>query len=285
MKVEKMEIHIDETKCIRCGKCATVCPQRVLVQVGKEDSILISQEEMVCIQCGHCVDVCPQEAIHHESFPNEKIHLVDKSLLPSPDSLMELMRSRRSNRTITSRPIPSDAMDKILEAARYAPTAENSRLVQWHLITDASLIQAVEDSTMRLFTRLAKVMLHPLIKPILRPFLEDLYAESPALLAMEKEWKKGLRPATCNVVALLAFTAPEKYDFGWQDCNLSYQNASLMAETLGVSQVYMGFVATAFKIRGTKQTARLLRIPKNQKVYALMGLGIPAFTYPCYVER
>lgn len=43
---------------------------------------------------------------------------------------------------------------------------------------------------------------------------------------------------------------PRRAACGAEDANLAYQNASLTAESLGVSQVYMGFVLTAVRQDG-----------------------------------
>ena len=198
---------------------------------------------------------------------------------------MELIRSRRSNRTITDCPVPEESLQMILEAARYAPTAENSRRVRLHLVTDVDALYEVEAAVMNYFMRLARILLFPPVRWVLRPFLNDLYRQAPALMTIYDEFRQGRRPATCQATALLVITAPHRYDFGYQDCNLAYQNASLMAESLGVTQIYMGFVQTAFGMMGVRRTARLLGLPSDHKAFAVMGLGIPAFRYPKYTER
>lgn len=206
-------------------------------------------------------------------------------MLPSAESLMELIRSRRSNRTITSTPIPRNSLDMILEAARYAPTAQNSRLVHMHLITEDKELLGVETATMQFFMRLSRIMLFPPVKAVLKPFLRKLYDEVPALMAMNELFQQGQRPSICNCTALIVLSAPKDYSFGAQDCNLAYQNASLMAESLGVSQIYMGFVQTAMFMMGTSRASKVLGIPKGHKAWAIMGLGMPAFKYSKYTTR
>ena len=276
-------ISINNDTCIRCGKCQRVCPAFIPV-ICKEEVPALRHPE-VCIECGHCVDVCPTGAYIHSAFAAEDIHAIDRSILPSPEGLMELIRSRRSNRTITSTPVPRHSLDMIQEAARYAPTAQNSRQVHLHLITDDEGLLKVEAATIGFFMRLARFMLLPPVKVIMRPFLRKLYDEVPALMAMNDLFKKGQRPCICNCTALLILSAPKGYSFGAQDCNLAYQNASLMAESLGVSQIYMGFVQTAMFMMGCKRAAKVLGIPKGHKAWAIMGLGMPAFKYPKYTKR
>lgn len=276
-------ISINNDTCIRCGKCQRVCP--AFIPVIEQDAVPSLRHPEVCIGCGHCVDVCPTGACVHTDFPADSIHDINRNILPEPESLMELIRSRRSNRTITATPIPQRSLDMILEAARYAPTAQNSRQVHIHLITDDEALLKVETATINYFMSLARFMLLPPVKAIMRPFLRKLYDEVPALMAMNEQFKKGQRPCICNCTALLILSAPKGYSFGAQDCNLAYQNSSLMAESLGVSQIYMGFVQTAMFMMGCKRAAKVLGIPKGYKAFAIMGLGIPAFKYAKYTTR
>ena len=276
-------ISINNYTCIRCGKCQRVCP--AFIPVIEQDAVPSLRHPEVCIGCGHCVDVCPTGAYVHTDFPADSIHDINRNILPEPESLMELIRSRRSNRTITATPIPQRSLDMIQEAARYAPTAQNSRQVHIHLITDDEALLKVETATINYFMSLARFMLLPPVKAIMRPFLRKLYDEVPALMAMNEQFKKGQRPCICNCTALLILSAPKGYSFGAQDCNLAYQNSSLMAESLGVSQIYMGFVQTAMFMMGCKRAAKVLGIPKGHKAFAIMGLGIPAFKYAKYTTR
>ena len=276
-------IAINSEKCTGCGRCQRVCPALIPV-IAKGEAPALRHPE-VCIECGHCVDVCPTGAYEHSAFPPESMHTIDRNALPSAESLMELIRSRRSNRTITDAPIPEESLDMIMEAARYAPTAQNSRQVHLTLIVGDEGLLAVETATINFFMRLSRFMLFPPVKLVLRPFLRKLYDEAPALMAMNEQFHQGKRPCICNCTALLVMSTPKGYSFGSQDSNLAYQNASLMAESLGVSQIYMGFVQTAMFMMGAKRAARILGIPEGHKPWAIMGLGMPAFKYAKYTNR
>ena len=277
-------IRINPELCLRCGACARECPQNVLVQ-ATEKTVPMVQRPEECIACGHCAALCPSSALQHPAFPPENIVQVEEKRLPSPESVLELMRSRRSNRSITSRPVPDNVISDVLEAARYAPTAENSRRIRVSVIRDSQEIQHIEDATMRFFLRLARILLHPIVRPLTKLFLADLYRQAPALEAFRKRWEAGERPSVCNANVILAFSAPKGYDFGWQDCNLAYQNASLMAEAHGISQIYLGFVQTACKLFGPRRTAQLLHLPEGHRLYALMAPGVPALKYRRYTRR
>ncbi len=278
-----MNIEIAKATCRKCHRCVEECPSEVF-RAGKGEVPEVVAAS-ACIACGHCVDVCSAACITHESFPQGTVHDVRTELLPSPESLRELMRSRRSNRSLTDKPIPQAALDDILSAAYYAPTAENSRKVVVTLIGDSTALQDIEDATMRLFIRLARVLMSPVVRPLTRLLLPNLYKEAPGLERFKRLWLAGQRPCTCGCKALLVFSAPTGYDFGWQDCNLAYQNSSLMAEAHGVSQIYMGLVQTACRLMSAGRVRRLLSLPPGHKPYALMALGMPAFRYTRYTER
>jgi len=275
------DIRIDKERCARCGKCSVECPSFVLNQQVRGGDVEVLDASR-CIVCGHCVDVCGNGAMVHEAFPPERVHKINVDCLPSPGSLLELMRSRRSNRSITDEELTQHDIEMIMDAARCAPTAENSRNVTVRLLSDPKVLQTVEDAVMDYFARLVRLLMLPPVKFVLKPFLNTLYGQAEELMRMDEKRKAGARPATINAKAILLITAPKDSRFGYQDCNLAYQNASLMAQSLGISQVYLGFVQTAFGMWGTKKTSRLLGIEPDQKVFALMALGKPSVRYVNY---
>jgi ferredoxin len=53
-------IALDETRCIDCGACISICPQEVFV--FDEDWKLVVRGEK-CVLCGRCIEICPQRAL------------------------------------------------------------------------------------------------------------------------------------------------------------------------------------------------------------------------------
>ena len=85
--------HIDKTKCVECGKCASVCPFSAIVNrkrpcqnACKIKAISINEENIAsidadkCIACGACIYQCPFGAIMDKSFILNVIDLLKKSI-------------------------------------------------------------------------------------------------------------------------------------------------------------------------------------------------------------
>lgn len=50
------------SKCVGCGKCVPVCPQRAIYMGEKDGRILALTDRSLCADCGACVSACPTEA-------------------------------------------------------------------------------------------------------------------------------------------------------------------------------------------------------------------------------
>lgn len=77
--------HIDEEKCIGCGRCFKVCPRGVLAMVGLnedgervgvsqdgdddeeeyEKKVMTIANQAMCIGCTACAKICPKKCYTH----------------------------------------------------------------------------------------------------------------------------------------------------------------------------------------------------------------------------
>lgn len=275
-------IGVDETSCIRCGKCVRVCPSQIFVQESK-GSIVHTEHIDNCIGCGHCAAVCPTGSVRHSDFPKERVHAIDYDHLPSPEQVMLLCKARRSNRALSSKPVPKKKLETIIEAAHRAPTATNSQSVSFTTVTSPEELQWIGDFTIGIFDGLLKMLNNRIVRPILKPFLPDVYKYVPFFLHLKEEHKAGKDPILRKATAVVIIHTPKDDRFGCENANLAYENGSLMAESLGISQVYMGFVLTA--IRQDKKRLFEKHFGITGKVEAIMALGVPSFRYPNYIDR
>lgn len=273
-------IKVNAATCIRCGKCVKVCPF-VIFQSGEGGEIRLENID-TCIVCGHCAAVCPTGSVIHSEFPAEKVHPIDYDSMPSPEQVMLLCKSRRSNRNFSKKPIPEQSLNAILEAAHRAPTSTNSQQVKFTLVTDPEALKTITRHTIEILEGIARKVMNPLLKPIIKMTTPEVFRYLPVIDGLSSNYKKGKDEILRGATAVLFVHAP-KTMWGTTDASLAYQNGSLMAESLGVGQFYAGFVHAAIKQDKKNGLSRLLGIDGN--IQACMALGMPSFRFPNYIDK
>lgn len=120
---ENGKIEINHKTCTGCGLCVKVCKDFSLeIKNGKVQPSLNSV--FGCIACGHCMAICPSNSI---SISGRDITAEDLINLDHPnrsinyDSLLILLKHRRSIREFTQQEVEEENIAKILEAAKTAP--------------------------------------------------------------------------------------------------------------------------------------------------------------------
>ena len=276
------ELKINDSRCIRCQRCVKICPAGIFYE---DNGRICIKNESSCIFCGHCVAVCPKDAVEHAAFPNGSVHPFSLADLPSPEQLMLLIKSRRSNRAFSGKEIPEESFRMIMAAAAAAPTAQNSRDVHFVLVRKPETLRAVTEYTLDSFMKVVRLLDNRFMRMLLGRKLAGVYKLIPKFKEMYRRFHAGegdmiLRDAK----AVLFIYSSEKSRFGAADCNLAYQNASLMAESLGVAQFYTGFVMAALE-RDKKGRLNSILGLRNVKIHAGMALAVPLFRFEKYVDR
>lgn len=278
-----LTIDIDNDTCIRCGKCVRVCPAFIFTQEDPKAEIETTDIDN-CIVCSHCVAACPTDSVIHSDFPMEKVHVLNRDILPRPEQLMELLHARRSNRAFLQKPVPEEYLDQIVKAAHLAPTASNGQEVAYTLITNPDLLRQISETTIDIFEGTVRMIKNPLLSPIIRLISPEAKEALPTLEHVIDKYKSGYDIILRNAKAVLFIHTPANHNFGRQDANLAYQNASLMAESLGVTQFYTGFVCASCDLdKKKRRLAKLLNI--EGQIHAGMAMAMPAFKYPKYADR
>ena len=166
--------------------------------------------------------------------------------------VMEAIRNRRSIRKYRTDPVTEEALQAVLEAARWAPSWGN--LQCWRLVV-------VRDSEVK--QRLAGAL------------RSSVGRENPATRAVREA---PLVLVVCAQKGLSGFyrsgemagtPATDKGEYWYMfDTALAMQNFTLAAHALGLGTVHIGMFDTS-------EVARILNIPEDIAVVEMMPLGWP----------
>jgi nitroreductase/NAD-dependent dihydropyrimidine dehydrogenase PreA subunit len=285
-------ITIDRSLCIKDGLCAKVCPRNIFVQHEKlTDPELVNQE--YCIACGQCLAICSRDAIRHPAFSSAAIREIQFEQLPSQEQVMELLKTRRSIRSFRDKPLEKDAIEKIIEGARYAPSGHNSQSTEYLVVQDRDLLNQVSG----LVVEYLKFEIGRFSNPVFKSFAllanresaESGLHEIPRFKQLVSQFEYGKDPILRNVPALLAFHGSETVGFADVNALLALQNASLVAYSMGIGHFFTGWVLAPCRAPRARTWNRripdLLGIPPGNQLYGALALGYPIPRFKKLIER
>lgn len=269
------DIRIDRELCAACFRCTEVCPYRIFLKTDDEEPPLVDHE-YACMSCGHCVAICPHGAILHDSYPPGSVLPVKEKLLPSYNEVLEMLRARRSARSFKDKPVKEKLAMKVIEAARFAPTAHNTQGTRYVLVDSRQCLEGLVDLTKRYVVT----------------SLESLEEGQGAQRAREQvpgfDLVMGAMKSREDFVLFhaplfIGFVGVEENYWADTDANLALQNATMAAMSLGLGSFYTGFVVMA--ARGTPEINELTGIRSGEKLCAGLAVGHPQRRYRNWVER
>ncbi len=188
------------------------------------------------------------------------------------ESFLELVKKRRSIRRFKPEPIPDEYVDKIIEAARWAPSGANSQ--PWEFIVVRK--QELKDSIVELFNERRKLAYRMELtrEPELRypatakpPEGPVGFASAPVFIILCGDIR------TKNAYPLSAVYQKGESNFiSGLASALLYMH--LAATTLGLASQWVSAIGDQFFIECSVK--ELLRVPKELEIYDMMALGYPA---------
>ena len=255
-------ITVDQKKCTQCGACIKECPTFVL-SMGKAGPEAVAPQ--VCLVCGHCVAVCPHAAIDHRRTPLVcQTELTDFSK-PSAKEAELFLRSRRSVRSYSKKTVPREELLRLVNMARFAPTASNMQGVSYVIVDDRkTLDKAVEIVIERL--------------------------ESNEVLRQRfSHYLKAYREAGVDVIlrdapSLVLATADTDFGRGRENSVFSLAYLELYAPALGLGSCWAGILEVS-ALDGNSPLLKLFHIPEGKKITGAVMVGYPQYSYKRLVER
>lgn len=272
-------------KCTGCGLCLEDCPSFVFAMMDKKASVARGDW---CIGCGHCGAVCPEGAIRHEATTLGKGPRPGPRPATTPETLMLLLRERRSVRNYRNKPLSKKVLEGIIEAGRYAPTGSNSQNVHYVVLTTPAVITQLQAMTVAFYERIFK-----LVRSRLGPFLLRLFSGSRIVEKLQEsipklEHAKELMDQGEDRLFYGAPVVMVVHAESWDTSSafngaVALYNCSLMAHTLGIGCCFNGYLESA--VNNSRRIKRWLGIPRDHRCFGAMTLGYQKTKYQRLVER
>ena len=277
---------VDPDSCIGCGLCVEVCPAGTLtMHDGK--AVVTGTYSM---GCGHCEAVCPVSAILVEALEHPfglSCAPVDDSWLPPGEydtaQLVRLMRSRRSCRNYSEKHVDRRLLEDLVKIGTTAPSGTNSQLWTFTILGRREEIVILGEKIAGFFANLNSMA----EKPWLR-FLSRFFGTNELGRYHRRHYKTvcdGLILWTQEGEDTLFHGAPAAILVGgkkeasspMEDAILASQNIMLAAHSLGLGSCMIGFAVEA--IRRDRSIQKILELPEDETIFAVIALGYPAERY------
>ncbi len=209
-------IRIDNSRCVRCGLCARVCPLHCFHVTSGGISI---HHEEYCMHCGHCAAACPSAAVRLDDVdPDTLPHL---SPLPDTAALTALIKSRRSIREFKEAAVPEQTLLQALDTARYAPTGKNLENVSWLVLEGRDTLRKVADRVINLFR------------------------QDKRLAGLVRAHESGADPIFRGAPCAVFACASGEYDLDIVNCSIAVSMLDLLLPTMGLGGCWAGYVMRA----------------------------------------
>ena len=262
--------NVSPSTCVRCGICMAECPNR-LILMDKETGLpkLRIQGEEDCILCGHCVAVCPAKALNLSPLPADGFIPLDKKLNISFEQADQFLKSRRSIRAFKSTLVSDENLDKIMDVARFAPTASHRQYIRWIMVKDAAKSHRIAEMVIEWMTDVRKE----------KPEIAKRYRMAGLIAGWRKGYDMILRGAPHLAIA---YTTQGSH---WMalDASIALTYIELSAHSLGVGACWAGFFTQAVAVYAPLR--EFLGLPQGSIVHGGQMLGYAKYNYPCLPWR
>jgi nitroreductase/Pyruvate/2-oxoacid:ferredoxin oxidoreductase delta subunit len=278
---------IDRERCIGCGECVRVCPSQTITLQNGKAAVTGTRS----LGCGHCAAVCPVEAVRVQALDPESFRF--RSFDCRGDwlaygafnaaELVRLMASRRSCRCFDPEAVDRALLEDLVKIGATAPSGTNSQGWTFTILPNRTAVLALGQAVAGFFKRLNRMARHPLLRQGLRligrPELADYYRDyHPSVAEGLADWEtRGLDRLTHGATAGIIVGSTPGGSCPAEDALLATQNILLGAHALGLGTCLIGFAASA--MQRDARIKDVLKIPREERVHAVIAVGHPAVAY------
>jgi nitroreductase/NAD-dependent dihydropyrimidine dehydrogenase PreA subunit len=259
---------IDKEKCKKDAICATECPISIISLAEDGFPEIVSEKETMCIACGHCVAVCPHGALSHDQVRLEDCPAIEKEWGINDKQAIQFLRSRRSIRFFKEEAPDKETIRRLIEIARYAPTASNAQPVEWTVLNDRIAIKEIAGITVDWLRATIKKSTIPV---------------PPYMPAVAAAWDMGYDAVLREAPVVIVASAPKEDASGMTDVTLALSYLELAAPVLGLGTCWAGLLQGAMV--SSPDVKGKFGLPQGHTHHYPMMVGFPKSRYYRMPER
>jgi NAD-dependent dihydropyrimidine dehydrogenase PreA subunit/nitroreductase len=276
--------------CKKCGLCSEVCPNKIIKKNETNEMFFRPDRADLCFKCGQCMAFCTTKSIIIEGLSYSK----DFFDLPKQESFEEgffnLIHSRRAIRNFSDKPVPIEALKKVVEAISFAPPGFPPIKTELIVVQNQQLIKDALPYMIELFEFLLKAMKNP----IMRIFIKNEVGKKrfatmqqhliPLMVKRLPSLKNGSEDTiTRNAPAMILFLANRNAEDIREDIHIAATFGLLAAHAMGLGGSIMDIIPPA--IEKKKELRKMFAVADNQEVVASIILGYPKYRYQRGIRR
>ena len=154
--------------------------------------------------------------------------------------MLEIITGRQSDRKYDPKPVEIEKMERIIEAARMSPSANNAQPWKFIVVTDPGMLLKISEAA-------SDKLLG----------MNSFVSQAPAQIVVVRE-KAGIATRVASVA--------KKRDYSLIDIGIASENICLQAEAEGLGSCMIGWF-------DEKKVKQLLGIPASKRVELIITLG------------
>ncbi len=304
----------DPKKCTHCKACVQTCPTSCLQWDAESKTPYatgLSGIELACIGCNNCEAVCPEECIRMRGeykvlkgryqtpeeksgdmtpprpFGSEDDHRSFEEMEKELSETEKIIYRRRSVRMFKNKPVEDALVHRLIESARFAPSAGNGQPCKFLVVTNRAINKQVDQESAKILSKINRLYAgrnrwRKILVGLLSAISASKWDQRP-IAAMEK-----VRMTDGNITfdaPLVIHVLKDKRGISHPDIDaaIAAQNIVLTAHSLGLGTCYIGFIASTAPY--APAIKKLLNIQYPYEIVTSICVGYPKLRYDTPVPR